>query len=205
MIDLNNLNIDLLEIESINSSENYTVDIEVDNDHYYILDNGIVSHNSISLISEVTSGIEPLFAKAFKRKDRVSERIYIHPRYEEKLLTDEKNEKEEDWFVDALNDLSPEDHFEIQVAVQRYVDGSVSKTINLPNDITEEDLSQLLLEYIKDLKGVTVYKDGSREGQILNKISKKEVLDYLKNKKELNVKNNLTTDDVKCPSGKCDL
>jgi len=61
--------------------------------------------------------------------------------------------------VDSF-DLKPQDHFNIQAVIQKYIDSSVSKTINLPKETTTEDLSQLLLENITDLKGVTVYRDG---------------------------------------------
>ena len=106
---------------------------------------------TISLLTNYSSAIEPLFAKAMERKDRVSKRIYIHPKFEEMI---KNKEKIPDWFVDAF-DLEPKDHFEMQVACQRYCDASVSKTINLPSETTSEDLNNLLLEYIYDLKGVT--------------------------------------------------
>lgn len=163
-------------------------------------------NGSISLLADVTSGIEPLFAKAYLRKDRVSERIYIHPIYEQKLINKDIiiEDNEEEWFVDTLSDLKPQDHFEVQVAVQKYTDGSVSKTINVPEETTSDDLSKLLLEYIRDLKGCTVYRDGSREGQIINKISEEEVISHLKENKN-NIKMSLSEDDVKCKSGSCEL
>jgi len=154
---------------------------------------------TISLLADKTSSIEPLFAKAMLRRDRVSKRMYIHPKYQEII---ENGEEIPDWFVDSF-DLEPKDHFEMQVACQKYCDASVSKTINLPEETSEEELSTLLLEYIYDLKGVTVYRDGSRDGQILNKISEKDVRKYLTNKKE--VENTLHVGDVKCASGSCDL
>ena len=154
---------------------------------------------TISLLADKTSAIEPLFAKAMLRRDRVSKRMYIHPKYQEII---ENGEEIPDWFVDSF-DLEPKDHFEMQVACQKYCDASVSKTINLPEETSEEELSTLLLEYIYDLKGVTVYRDGSRDGQILNKISEKDVRKYLTNKKE--VENTLHVGDVKCASGSCDL
>lgn len=154
---------------------------------------------TISLLADYTSAIEPLFAKAMSRHDRVSDRIYIHPKYQELL---ESGEEIPDWFVDSF-DLEPKDHFEMQVACQKYCDASVSKTINLPKETTDEDLSALLLEYIYDLKGVTVYRDGSREGQILNKISEKEARDYILSEKP--VENSLEESDVSCATGSCDI
>jgi ribonucleoside-diphosphate reductase alpha chain len=158
----------------------------------------IAPTGTISLLTDYTSSIEPLFAKALKRKDRVGERIYIHPKYKELLLS---NEETPEWFVDTF-DLQPKDHFEMQVACQKFVDAAVSKTINLPTTTTESQLSDFLLEYLKDLKGVTVYRDGCREGQILNKISEEEVREYLKNE---TTTSSLQEDDVKCVSGACEL
>ena len=156
---------------------------------------------TISLLAEYTSAIEPLFAKAMMRRDRVSERMYIHPRYQEMIIN---GEDIPDWFVDSF-DLKPKDHFEMQVACQKFCDASVSKTINLPKETTEEDLSALLLEYMYDLKGVTVYKDGSREGQILNKIPEQEVKDYLLTDVEIEVENHLGEEDVVCATGSCEI
>jgi ribonucleoside-diphosphate reductase alpha chain len=153
---------------------------------------------TISLIADYTSAIEPLFAKAMKRKDRISERMYIHPKYQEFLAS---GEPIPDWFVDSF-DLEPKDHFEMQVACQKYCDASVSKTINLPNETTESELSDLLLDYIHDLKGVTVYRDGSREGQILNKVTEDEVKKYLTEHK---ADNNLDQDQVTCATGACEI
>jgi ribonucleoside-diphosphate reductase alpha chain len=154
---------------------------------------------TISLLCDYPSAIEPLFAKAMMRNDRVSERMYIHPRYEEIINSGEETP---DWFVDSF-DLEPKHHFEMQVACQKYCDASVSKTINLPKETTDEDLSALLLEYIYDLKGVTVYRDGSREGQILNKIEDSEVREYLKSQKQ--IENNLEASDVQCANGTCEM
>lgn len=153
---------------------------------------------TISLLADCTSGIEPLFSKGYVRNDRVGERIYIHDRCEEFL----EDGKIPEWYVDAF-DLTPKDHFEIQSIVQKYTDGSVSKTINLPKETTSEDLSKLLLEYIYDLKGCTVYRDGSREGQILNRMTNKEILKHIKSNKELD--RNMADSDVQCASGKCEI
>jgi len=125
--------------------------------------------------------------------------MYIHPRYQEMITN---GEDIPDWFVDSF-DLQPKDHFEMQVACQKFCDASVSKTINLPKETTEKDLSALLLEYMYDLKGVTVYRDGSREGQILNKIPEEEVKKYLLTD-TIKVENNFDKNDVACAIGGCD-
>jgi len=153
---------------------------------------------TISLLTGFQSGIEPLFAKAYLRSDRVSKRMYVHPKYEELIKTEEEIP---DWFVDAYN-LEPKDHFEMQVACQKFCDASVSKTINLPEDATKEELSSLLLEYMYDLKGVTVYRDGSRPGQILSKVSHEDTIKHLKDHK---VENNLIDQDVDCATGACEI
>lgn len=160
-----------------------------------------------SLIAGTTSGIEPIIYKANRRNDRISERIYIHPLYE-KYLLDKHNgvinqEDSGDYFVDIM-DLNPEDHLEVQSLAQQYIDSSISKTINLPSDYNSDSLGKLLLEYIHSLKGVTVYRDGSREGQVCNLLSEKEALDYIleKNKDKTN---EIGHENLKCHNGKCDL
>ncbi|RLD64786.1 MAG: ribonucleoside-diphosphate reductase, adenosylcobalamin-dependent, partial [Bacteroidetes bacterium] len=92
------------------------------------------------------------------------------------------------------------DHFETQAIVQKYVDGAVSKTVNMPAGTTVDELSKLTLEYIYDLKGVTVYVDGSREGQILNKVSEGEVRDCLEKQKDTQA-----AEAISCAGGNCEL
>ena len=132
-------------------------------------------NGTISLLSNHTGGIEPLMFRAYKRKDRVSERIYIHPKYRELILS---GNPVPDWFVSS-GDLQPKDHLETQSIIQKYTDGAVSKTLNLPKGTTPEQLSDLLLEYIRDLKGCTVYVDGARSNQVYNNLSEEEVFDII--------------------------
>ena len=153
---------------------------------------------TISLIPEVSSGIEPLFLKAYRRHDQLGDRIYVNPVYRSLL---EKGEEDVEWMVDT-SDLRPEDHLETQVAVQKYTDGAVSKTINMPKGTTPEELSRLTLEYIYDLKGVTAYVDGSREGQVLNGISEEEVKAFLDEGKS---SKGADLESVSCINGKCEI
>ena len=148
-----------------------------------------------SLLAGATSGIEPLFCKAYRRKDRISERIYIHPFI--KSLKDGEDIPE--WFVDVF-DLTPVDHFEVQSVIQRFTDGAVSKTINLPKSTTLDDLSKLLLEYIWDLKGVTVYRDNSRDQQVLYPMSKSDIKKHLKSGSS-----SMSEEDMRCASGTCEI
>lgn len=184
------------EIIKIENSENYTYDIEVPNTVTYIA-NSVISHNTISLLPEVTSSAEPLVFKAFKRHDEIGDRIYVHPIYQDII---KNNEATPDWFVDTT-DLTPQDHFETQVIIQKYTDGAISKTINTPKGFKAEQLSHLLLEYIRDLKGVTLYVDGSREEQILVPIkSKKEVKKYIDEGKV-----HTDADELSCGTGTCEI
>lgn len=149
---------------------------------------------TISLLTGYSSSIEPIFARAYTRTDRISSRNYIHP------MLNRFVDGIPDWFVDS-HQLSPKEHLEIQVAVQKYVDGSVSKTINLPSTYSGDELSSLLLEYILDVKGVTVYRDGSRSGQILKHMTDEEIKEHmLKEHTET-----LDSKDQSCASGVCEL
>lgn len=158
----------------------------------------IAPTGTISLIPECVGGIEPLSYRAYKRVDRVSERIYIHPIYKKYIQDNLPIPK---WLIDST-DLKPEDHFEIQAMVQNYVDGAVSKTILLPKNFTSTKFSKLLLEYIRDVKGVTAYRDGSKEGQILTPLTKTEAREYIEEGKETDIQDE---NDVKCSTETCEL
>lgn len=118
---------------------------------------------STSLLSGVSSGIEPVYDFAFVRRDRIGEHVIYHP------LLQEWKEAHPDaetppWFVSA-NDLSPEDHVRVQALVQQYTDSSISKTVNAPNAHTIDDVKTLYtLAYDLGCKGITYFRDGCREG-----------------------------------------
>ena len=153
-----------------------------------------------SLLAEVTSGIEPMYALAYKRRDRVSERVYIHDSLK-KWLNEEHDgrKKKPEWLVDA-HDLAPEDHLEVQSVVQKFVDSAASKTINCPKDTTVDQLSRLLLEYIYDLKGCTVYVEGSKGDAPLTRMTPREARDHLSEEVVMDA------DSLQgCRGGQCDL
>jgi ribonucleoside-diphosphate reductase alpha chain len=125
-----------------------------------------------SLVAGVSSGIEPVFDFAYRRVDRTGESIIYHPLLEAWMQANPGAERP-DYFVGA-NDLTPEDHIRVQAIVQQYTDSSISKTCNAPNDHTVEDVERLYrLAYDMGCKGVTYYRDGSRDA-VLHHIEKKE-------------------------------
>lgn len=151
----------------------------------------IAPTGSISIIANSSSGIEPLFALSFVRTILDNQKlIEVHPIFKEiaereGFYSDELMERianegsikhmediPEKWrniFVTA-HDITPEWHIRMQAVFQRNgVDNAVSKTVNFPNEATRDDIAQVfLLAYQLGCKGVTVYRDGSRQMQVLS-------------------------------------
>lgn len=129
-----------------------------------------------SLLAGVSSGIEPVYEFEFMRKSRLGEHILRHPLYDAWYEAFKKSEGREptrvdrpDYFVSA-NDLTPEDHVYVQAAIQRYVDASISKTVNAPNTHTVEDVKRLYtLAYEQGCKGIAYMREGSRQGVLSRK------------------------------------
>ena len=115
-----------------------------------------------SLLSGVSSGIEPVFSFAMKRVDRTGEHMMYHPLLQE-WREAHPGEATPDYFVSS-SDLTPEGHIAVQATVQRYTDSSISKTVNAPNDHTVEEVKRLYMAaFDQGCKGVTYYRDGSRD------------------------------------------
>ena len=159
----------------------------------------IAPTGTISIIAGCSSGIEPVFALAYRRANILDgeEFFEVNPVFEEvlkslNLYSDELLSKvAESGSIQNIDeipieirrifkcalDISPEWHVRMQAAFQKYTDNAVSKTINLPNHATKADVEKaLLLAYELGCKGITVYRDGSREEQVLSvkKAEKKE-------------------------------
>ncbi|MCL5010479.1 MAG: hypothetical protein M1289_02650 [Patescibacteria group bacterium] len=136
----------------------------------------IAPTGTTSLVSGVTSGIEPVYEFKFLRRWRGGEEIVYHYLYEQ-WLKDHPNEEKPDYFASA-NDLTPLDHARVQAIAQEYIDSSISKTVNAPNSHTVDDVKTLyMLAYDMGLKGITYMRDGSRQGVL-------ERVDSAKEKKE---------------------
>ncbi|MCX7792982.1 MAG: vitamin B12-dependent ribonucleotide reductase [Thermodesulfovibrionales bacterium] len=156
----------------------------------------IAPTGSLSIIAGCSPGIEPLFAVTFVRNVLDGTKlIEVNPYFE-------KEARERGFWSEKLmeaisvtgsiqnfssipedikriyltaHDITPEDHIRMQAAFQKYVDNAVSKTVNFPNSATVEDVRKVyLLAYELGCKGVTVYRDGSRESQVITKGGGKE-------------------------------
>ncbi|WP_127497633.1 adenosylcobalamin-dependent ribonucleoside-diphosphate reductase [Paenibacillus glycanilyticus] len=118
-----------------------------------------------------STGIEPYFAFEYFRQSRLGYDKQLVP-IAQAWKDAHPGEELPDYFVTAMN-LSAKDHIRVQAAIQRWVDSSISKTANCPSDFTVEETKELY-EMAFDLgcKGVTIYRDGSRDVQVLS--TKKE-------------------------------
>ncbi|MGO4375810.1 ribonucleoside-diphosphate reductase, adenosylcobalamin-dependent, partial [Paenibacillus sp. MCAF20] len=118
-----------------------------------------------------STGIEPYFAFEYYRQSRLGhdkQYVPIAAQWKE----EHPGEELPDYFVTSMS-LSAEDHIRVQAAIQRWVDSSISKTANCPADFTVEETARLYeLAFELGCKGVTIYRDGSRDVQVLS--TKKE-------------------------------
>ncbi|BFH69779.1 ribonucleoside-diphosphate reductase, adenosylcobalamin-dependent [Paenibacillus dendritiformis] len=114
-----------------------------------------------------STGIEPYFAFKYFRQSRLGFDEQFVPIAQE-WMDAHPGEELPDYFITAM-DLSAEDHIRAQAAIQRWVDSSISKTANCPNDFTVEETKRLYeLAFDLGCKGVTIYRDGSRDVQVLS-------------------------------------
>lgn len=122
---------------------------------------------STGTMVDTSTGIEPYFAFEYYRQSRLGlDKQYV--RIAKEWRDAHPGEEPPDYFVTA-QDLTAEDHVRVQAAIQRWVDSSISKTANAPADFTVEDTAKLYeLAYELGCKGVTIYRDGSRDTQVLS-------------------------------------
>jgi ribonucleoside-diphosphate reductase alpha chain len=120
-----------------------------------------------------STGIEPYFAFKYFRQSRLGYDEQFVPIAQD-WLDKHPGEVLPDYYVTAM-DLSAENHIRVQAAIQQWVDSSISKTANCPADFTVEDTAELYeLAFDLGCKGVTIYRDGSRDVQVLSTSKKEE-------------------------------
>ncbi|MAG88092.1 adenosylcobalamin-dependent ribonucleoside-diphosphate reductase [Zunongwangia profunda] len=167
----------------------------------------IAPTGTTSLMTQTTSGIEPVFLPVYKRRRKVNpndkdvrvdfvdevgdsweEYVVFHHRFKEWMKINghdiDKNYsnteldelvKASPYYQATSNDVDWLSKVRMQGAVQKWVDHSISVTINLPNDVSEDLVGRLYLEaWQAGCKGVTVYRDGSRSGVLISNDEKKE-------------------------------
>ncbi len=155
----------------------------------------IAPTGTLSIIANCSSGIEPIFAVSFVKNVMDNEKlIEVNPYFERaarehgfynKELMEEITEKGKLENFDSIpplykrifvtaHEVTPIWHVRTQAAFQEFVDNAVSKTVNFPNDATEKDVEDVfMMAYRLGCKGITIYRDGSRESQVLQVEGKK--------------------------------
>lgn len=143
----------------------------------------IAPTGTIGIIAETTTGIEPLFCKAYKRRYRNPEGTWV---YQYVVDGSVKRLLEQGIKIESIKDsydLGFKQRVKFQADVQNYVDMAISSTCNLPiwgseqnNEQNYEKNAKMLLKYAKRLRGFTVYPDGSRGGQPLTRVALEEAL-----------------------------
>ncbi|TLM79799.1 MAG: vitamin B12-dependent ribonucleotide reductase [Actinobacteria bacterium] len=149
----------------------------------------IAPTGTLSIIANCSSGIEPLFAVSYIRTVMDNDRLVeVNPLFEEMAVrggfsSPELMERIADHgTVDGIedipaevralfrtaHDITPEWHVRMQAAFQKFTDNAVSKTVNFPNEATADDVREVYdLAHDLGVKGVTIYRDGSKAGQVL--------------------------------------
>jgi ribonucleoside-diphosphate reductase alpha chain len=153
-----------------------------------------------------STGIEPFFDFRYTRKSQLGvdyEYVTVYAEFK----SAHPNEPLPDYFV-TTKDITTEEHVAVQASVQRWVDASISKTVNLPSSATKDDVSSVFFKlYYSGCKGGTVYRDGSRKVQVLNRQESAEKSRFSGSRKsgqsikELPYKRQGATVSMKTPSG----
>lgn len=159
----------------------------------------IAPTGSISMIANCSSGIEPLFSLVFYKEVMGGERLlYVNDEFEEiarrsefysenlmKRIAENNGscqnmpeipEDIRNLFITAL-DIPYQEHIRMQAVFQKYTDNAVSKTINLPNEATVDQIKNaFILAYKLGCKGITLYRDRSREEQVIRAVKQKKTI-----------------------------
>ncbi len=151
----------------------------------------IAPTGTISIIAGCSSGIEPLFALSYVRNvmdnDRLVEgnpffeAVAKHEGFYSNALMEQlaqtgslqhMGDRVPEWVQDLFttsHDVTPEWHVRMQAAFQRHTDNAVSKTINFPSEATKENIEEsYMLAFREGCKGITIYRDGSKDNQVLS-------------------------------------
>lgn len=148
---------------------------------------------SVSILTQTSSGIEPVFQLEYIRRRKIYKDsteefdtiddsgekwknfvVYHNKLQDWMILNNNSNIEESPYFKSTANDIDWERRIKMQSIIGKYITHSISSTINLPSTVTIDEVEKIYLKAWKyGLKGITVYRDGSRSGVLINKDSKK--------------------------------
>lgn len=138
----------------------------------------IAPTGTTAMVCDVDSGIEKSFGPAWLRRYRdgelLREEVVVHPLFR-KMYEEGKDVSQ----FKTVYDISMRDHFEMQRTCQKHVDNAVSKTINILQGTSPDELSELYMEFFPELKGVTIYPEGSRADQPITPMSIEDAIKHL--------------------------
>jgi len=142
----------------------------------------VAPNGSLSIIAQCSSGIEPIFALKYRRFVEMGQKekkrfIILHQGLARFLEVHPSNSNGDSWSTDlsdlpnywvVAHEIDYKNRVKLQGIIQKYTDAGISSTINLPRDIDAETVGQIYIDAWKEgLKGITVYREGSREGILL--------------------------------------
>jgi len=158
---------------------------------------------TISLLAQVSSGIEPTQYINFKRKVKLTDDMINkyddkdieidvdgnkfvsfmveHPKFTEwKRITGKTKPEESPWYLSCAHDIKPEDRIKLQGKIQKHICNSISSTVNLPQNTPQKFIDDIfLLSHEVGLKGVTIYRDGSRKNIIQSANVDRDNIDHI--------------------------
>ena len=146
-----------------------------------------------AIVARVTSGVEPIFATSYQRKVKRNDSLgkefdtftVYHPVVQE-MFGNDKNLPEH---VVTAHDVDPYFRVKMQGEVQKYIDSSISSTVNLAEDTTVDTVADIYMTAYKgNLKGITVYREGSREGILITDKKSNEKTDTQELREDVNPK-----------------
>jgi ribonucleoside-diphosphate reductase alpha chain len=155
----------------------------------------IAPAGSVSILTQTTSGLEPLFELTYKRRRKLSPDMLhgktyetdrngnhwetytvYHPKIQEWMkITGETDVKKSPWYGSCAADIKWENRVRLQSIIQKHICHSISSTVNLPNSATVQDVAKIYETAWKSgCKGLTVYRDGCRDGVLIRNDQQKE-------------------------------
>ena len=160
----------------------------------------VAPNGTISMLAGTSSGIEPIFAPMYLRKYRkegaIAKEVVVDNMFDEFVRSGKSYEH-----IVGAYDVTPEQHLAVQAAVQDSTDQAISKTINLPREFEAEALMDIILKFAERLKGMTVYRAGSRGDEPLTALSPTKA----NVKKYISVDSHAGVVNPDCATGSCEI